>query len=168
MSGFYTAFAQGNTMPRILNFALCVMCAGPPLSAQQLPELRFARVLNVQDTVPAVAMQHLMQEDERRPAPFGRQYLFGLAGTAVGVGAAIIHLKRSDSANDLSDMGPILVGAIAGSTIGVHWYSHTQGWSSNVGVTLLGSTLGMLGGPPTMPLGATIFYNKSRRDRRQP
>jgi hypothetical protein len=59
-----------------------------------------------------------------------------------------------------------IVGATVGTTMAVRWYGRRHDVTAGFGRTLLGASVGVLGGPfapVTIPVGAVIGFNGGRR-----
>lgn len=94
--------------------------------------------------------------------------LGGLAGAFVAF--VPLALDQFDGTTDVSDdtmVVAVIVGYYAGTIIGVQEYSkRALGLRGSWKATALGAALGVLGGPAvlfTMPIGATIGFDRTRR-----
>lgn len=108
-------------------------------------------------------------------AAMAMQAVAGGAGGLAGAFVAFVPLALKEfggSGSNVSDnvaAGVVIAGYYVGTVAGVQAYSNRAlGLNGSWKATFLGAALGILGGPAvlfTMPIGATIGFNKTRRAR---
>ncbi len=111
--------------------------------------------------------------DTRPPLPRGAIPLQILSGGAGGLGGAFTAFVPFALAgmggrrvSDDASIAAALIGYYVGSVAGVQLFSRSIGLEGSWKATFLGAALGVLGGPAvlvTMPVGATIGFNRTRR-----
>jgi hypothetical protein len=137
-----------------------------PLEAQRVQPSRFASAAPMAlDTVPASGRQPL-------PPGFVTQQAFvGLAGFSVGaLAGGAVGAAMAPGEDGWDDLAGVLMGMIIGGTFGssvaVYRFSNGKGYQSSYAATLVGSWMGLVGGPllfVTVPMGSTIGYNVARK-----
>jgi len=138
--------------------------------AQALPSSQFGERLAAR--IPQALERTALEAPQSPPqaAPVIPQLVAGFVGLTAGAAAGILVTGGAVRAEDRDEriLLGALGGAIVGTVAGVHWYGKRHGLRSNVMVTALGATAGMLliyAAPVTMPIGATVAYNLARRER---
>lgn len=107
----------------------------------------------------------------RRPTLRVTHQLFAaFAGMAVGatIGALVGKTQAADHDDGYTAAAFGIPGGVVGAAVGVQWYGHSKGYSAPFALTLLGSTVGLIGGDAlliTVPLGATWAYSMGARAR---
>jgi hypothetical protein len=156
-----------------------VLCA-PAAAAQQVIPSRFARG-EAASVVPSLVEAGRIPDpilDLPRRAPFGRQAASGFVGGLAGsvLSAVVVALPASlvlatgEPASletfELIVTAGAIVGATVGTTMAVRWYGRRHDVTAGFGRTILGASVGVLGGPfapVTIPVGAVIGFNGGRR-----
>lgn len=116
------------------------------------------------------------QTDEPRPplprGAIAMQILSGGAGGLAGAFVAFLPVALAgfdgEGVSENAAIAAVLIGYYGGTVAGVHAYSRTIGLKGSWGATFLGAAVGILGGPAvlfTMPIGATIGFNRTRQAR---
>ena len=99
------------------------------------------------------------------------QVLSGGAGGLLGAFVAFLPLAATtfggnSKISDNAAVTAVILGYYAGTAVGVQTYSRAIGLQGSWKATFLGAAIGVLGGPAvlvTMPIGATIGFNRTRR-----
>jgi hypothetical protein len=153
-------------------FLLAQLFFAAVVSAQQIEPSPFATMSRPETRAVYVAGSRV---DEARP-PISRgdmagQVLSGGAGGLAGAFVAFLPIAMAEfgggsGASDNATAAAVILGYYAGTVIGVQTYSRMIGLRGSWNATLVGAALGVLGGPAvlfTMPIGATIGFNRTRQ-----
>lgn len=160
-------------MTRFLaGLALLLATTAGPVAAQLRLETPLQAAV-AGDTAPRSA--RLAARPELTAAKLSLQGLAGGAGGLAGAFVAFVPFAMASfGGNDPSDfavVAAVIGGYYVGSVVGVQWMSRRLGMRGSWLATFGGAAAGVLGGPAvlvTMPIGATVGFDLTRRPSSDP